>query len=119
MPERLEPRLTEEQTRSVTASASGRGRRALLDERGESADEVDADLRRGAVERARYFHVVVRLAAGRRYRDRRHGNSLIDYRDAELERDFVADAHEVLRPFRYPVVYFLAEFLFVGVGAVE
>ena len=95
------------------------GRGALLDERGESAYEVDADLRRGAVERARYFHVVVRLAASRRYRDRRHGNSLVDYRDAELERDFVADAHEVLRPFRYPVVYFLAEFLFVGVGAVE
>ena len=59
MPARVVATLTEAQTRSVVASASGmRGDEAavavadaLVHERREAADEVDADLARRAVER--------------------------------------------------------------------
>ena len=61
MPARVVPMFTDEQTRSVAASASGidaisasiAARHALVHERREAADEVHADFGRGAVERAR------------------------------------------------------------------
>ena len=74
MPARVVATLTDAQTRSVRASASGSeaisarvaGRHAFVHERREAAEEVHADLGRRAVEVLGEQHVVVARGRSRR-----------------------------------------------------
>ena len=59
-------------------------REALLHERGEAADEVDADLVGGRVERVRHLEVGLGVVAADDVGDRRHRDALVDDRDAVL-----------------------------------
>ena len=98
MPARVVPTLTDAQTRSVRASASGSdfdqravaGRHALVHERGETAQEIDADFCRPRGRALGEHHVVVALGRFRDERDRRHRDTLVDDRHAVLVLDLIA-----------------------------
>jgi hypothetical protein len=83
MPARVVATFTDEQTRRVQLSASGR--HALLHVRGEAGYVVDAQLAAGAVHGLRQRHVAGRV---RRLADERHG------RDGDA---LVGDGHAVRR----------------------
>ena len=103
MPARVEATLTEEQTRSVVESASGRDAisarsrsgHALLHQRRIAADVIDARLLRRRVHRARNNHGI---AAGRRHKaGGRDGNALVDNRNAEFAFQRLARSDQIPR----------------------
>ena len=96
-----------------------RFRHALVHERGKAAEEVDADLVRGAVERFGIRHIGLRARARSDEGDGRDGHALIDDGDAELGLDIFARAHEIARKAADLVVYLRAAALDVRVRAVE
>ena len=89
----------------------------LLHQRREAADEVHARGLRGSVERGGKGDVILRLRRGGDKRHRRHGDALIDYRDAEFPLYLLARSDELFRTARDLVVYLPAGGLRVGIGA--
>ena len=69
---------------------------ALVHERREAADEVDAHLVRGPVERERERRDVLGVGGGRELGDRGDRDALVDDRDAVLALDLLGDRHEPL-----------------------
>ena len=86
MPARVEATLTDEQTRCVLADGVGdrldeggvAAREALLDQRAEAAEEVDADLVGGRVQRVRHLEVGLRVVAADDVGDRRDRDAPVD-----------------------------------------
>ena len=96
-----------------------RGRHALLHEGGEAADEVDARLAPGLVQRLGEAEIVLAVARARDEGNRRDGDALVDNRDAELGLYLLARAHKPLGPAGYLVVNLAAGGLRVAVAAVQ
>ena len=96
-----------------------RFRHALVHERGKAAEEVDADLVRGAVERFGIRHIGLRARARRDEGDGRDGHALIDDGDAELGLNVLARAHEIAREAADLVVHLCAAAVDIRVRAVE
>ena len=69
-------------------------RHALLDHAAEAADEIDADLFGGGVERVRHLHVGGGVVAAHHMSDGRQRHPAIDDRDAVLLLDLVRYAHQ-------------------------
>ena len=127
MPAFVEPTLTEEQTSSVSARARGMERISLSSagvmpfctRAGEAADEVDARLAPGLVQRLGEAEIVLAVARARDEGNRRDGDALVDNRDAELGLYLLARAHKPLGPAGYLVVNLAAGGLRVAVAAVQ
>ena len=91
---------------------------SLVDKRGVTAEIVYAGAVGSALERLRELHGAA-LARSGDHRDRRNGDTLVDYRDTVLLFDVLAGLYKVLSLAHYLVVYLVASLVDVAVDTVE
>jgi hypothetical protein len=121
MPARVDATLTDEHTRCVPLIASGAVgvRRPLLHEAAEAADEVDADLFGGGVERVRHLDVGGGVVAAHDVGDGRQRDALVDDRDAVLVLDLVGHADQPAGPLHDLGVHPLGDLVRIARRAIE
>ena len=92
--------------------------KALLDQRRETADEVDTDSLGGAVHGLSDRYIRIGLAGIGRNGNRRYRNAFMNDRNAILRLDILTGFHEELCRFRNLVIDILAELVDIRMRAV-
>ena len=95
------------------------GGKALLHQRREAAEEVDAAFAGGSLQSLCELDGVPVVAGGKYHSRRGDGDALVDYRDAQLLLDLLARLDEILCLAGYLVINSAAHRVDIAVAAVE
>ena len=90
-----------------------------MHKRAVAADEIDSDLHCCLIENFSEFHRTFCGAGSREHCDRRHGDTLMYYRDTKLLADILAGFHKIAGIAAYFVIDLAARLVYIFVDTIK